>query len=421
LKFGIEVIDLTNATPVKDNSLTESFVPEDNGLKSVNMILRWNQLKEPTLAVGAANFAVGAINIILVVFLLFSWRSLERARTASFLEAQDFEEAMSLARRNIDKAAYQDAYDLILVASRLKPSDPGLFGLVLTFAEKAQASDEEDAALLAEDLLSRGDSLIHYQAPSRVADARRRLLGVRERASKVPDVKEDPCAEALDLLRVAENKKLPVHTRSKAAEQSRSTLDNHVLMLALSERAAVPSSDSNDRIEKIRQRIDAAEQDCIVEMFLKTRDRVNGWLEKAKVTVNAADVQNPKGAPGPASVVTQNLDEGANFSQELSPYLKSEVSGAAELAEQVDRQVASLQQAKAWLYNHHALEVIRGVEAQKGLNPTQKIENLASIDELRLAPYVLRRHNEEWEKVFEPLDMDRKVWAMKTRLLGTKK
>ena len=60
---------------------------------------------------------------------------------------EEFEEALDLAKTRLEEAAFLDAYDLILVSSRLAPSDPRLLDLVLTFIEQAHRSEDDEALI----------------------------------------------------------------------------------------------------------------------------------------------------------------------------------------------------------------------------------------------------------------------------------
>ena len=100
------------------------------------------------------------------------------------------------------------------------------------------------------------------------------------------------------------------------------------------------------------------------------------------------------------------------------PFSKSGVEGASELSAALDKELKLLQRQKNWLYNQQTLRLVREIESKKDWSAEDKIRPLAQVSEELLSPYVLRRHNELWEKVFESLpDEDKKVWAVKLRIL----
>jgi hypothetical protein len=73
------------------------------------------------------------------------------------------------------------------------------------------------------------------------------------------------------------------------------------------------------------------------------------------------------------------------------------------------------------MYNQQSLRVIRYVESQKDWEPAKKLGQLVEINEARLSPYVFRRFNVLWDKVFETMGSeDEKVQAVKHRILRTK-
>ena len=192
-------------------------------------------------------------------------------------ESKEYSDAIRLAKEQLATGAFSNAYDLLLAASRLRPSDPQLFDLLLTFIEKTRDSETGEAAFLADDLISRRESLIHFQLPKDVASARQRFTQVSQRNAPPVEKAESPFLEVLDLLTVAENPVISVPIRTRAADQARSSLGDVLLSRAISEKTESTKDDSS-QIQKIQQRIDSAEQACIADLFLKTKERANGWL-----------------------------------------------------------------------------------------------------------------------------------------------
>jgi hypothetical protein len=115
------------------------------------------------------------------------------------------------------------------------------------------------------------------------------------------------------------------------------------------------------------------------------------------------------------------LREGLECSQELLPYSKSDVQGATAISDILLKQLKILERQKDWLYNKQILLMIREIESNTELDSEKKVEKLAEVNEETLEPYVLRRHNELWDKVFESLsDEDQKVSALRRRILRAK-
>lgn len=96
----------------------------------------------------------------------------------------DFEKLLSEGQDLTKKGEFADAYDMILVASRLMPSDHRLIYAVDTFVNEAIKSNSDEAKLLAEDLLGRCETLVHFQSRENVKDTRRRLTALQEQFDK---------------------------------------------------------------------------------------------------------------------------------------------------------------------------------------------------------------------------------------------
>ena len=81
-----------------------------------------------------------------------------------------------------------------------------------------------------------------------------------------------------------------------------------------------------------------------------------------------------------------------------------------------------LQRNRISLYNQQILRLVREIETKSDWTLEEKIKPLAEVNEEMLSPYVLRRHNELWDKTFEELkDEDKKAWAVRLRILRLNK
>ena len=150
-------------------------------------------------------------------------------------QSKEFDDAVFLVQKHLEKGDFSSAYDMILVASRLAPSDPRLFDLVIEFIEKAKRAARDEVIGQAEDLLDRGDSLVHYQSPNGVAPARKRLSTLRQsfNTPKPPTIPDSLLEPVRKLLAAAENPKVAINIRSRAAEQARTAIDTVQLDQAL--------------------------------------------------------------------------------------------------------------------------------------------------------------------------------------------
>lgn len=334
------------------------------------------------------------------------------------LQLKEFEEAFSMTQAQLEKGDFASAFDMVMVASRLAPSDPRLFDLVVEFIDKAKSSDDDDVIAMAEDLLDRGDSLVHFQVPGNVESSRKRLTDLSLSFSGLtPQIMP---ADSLDsvrkLLDVAENSSVHLSVRSRAVEQARSALGDAQWIQAISVFEKVEQTEI-DELKKLDIQIDNAEKQCIKELYIQSKSRIDKWLTAASaVTTEIENVPSEK-VHEVSKRIADLLTQGFEHLQELMPYSKSGVEGSPEFTHSVEKQVKLLQRQKTWLYNQQTLRLVREVES-KDWTAEDKIRHLAEVSEELLSPYVLRRHNELWDKVFESLaNEEKKVWAVRLRIL----
>jgi hypothetical protein len=374
--------------------------------------MNWDRFKEPT-------FIAAAASCVLLVALIISRNGSGSPSTGVAAERpEEFNEAVSIAETHLNKGEFEPAFDMVMVASRVAPSDPRLFDLVMSFVEKAKSSKDEDVVAMADDLLDRGDSLVHFQSPKKVASARKRLSEIRQSSiGAAPPTPPQPLFESVrKLIDVAESKSLPIAGRSKAAEQARNALDDALLDQALSPLEQTGPLDAPE-VKELQSRIDSVEKQCVTELFLQAKTRIDLWLNTASSLTKESDNAPSDEVPMFSKRLTDLLSQGFDQLQEITPYSKSGVEGASDYARVVEKQIKALQRSKTWLYNQQTLRLVREIEAKNDLSLDDKIRHLAEVSEELLSPYVLRRHNELWDKVFEELpDEDKKAWAVRLRI-----
>lgn len=379
--------------------------------------LDWKRLQEPS-------FVAAALSCVLLIALLALRSGTHSSDSSSpsvdvLSQLREFEEAISITQAHLNKGGFAPAFDMVMVASRLAPSDPRLFDLVIQFIEKAKPSDNEDVIAMADDLLDRGDSLVHFQSPENVESSRKRITDLRQSFSeqKPQATPPNPLDSVRNLLAVAENSSVQLSVRSRAVEQARTALGDVQLnqALAMLEKAGQVG---NDDLQKIDIQIDKAEKQCIQELYLQSKSKIDQWLTATSALTKEIDTAPSEKVPSVSKTVTALLNQGYDHLQELMPYSKSGVEGASDFYNATEKQVKLLQRQKNWLYNQQTLRLVREVESKKDWTPEDKIRHLAEVSEELLSSYVLRRHNELWDKVFESLpDEDKKVWAVRLRIL----
>lgn len=338
--------------------------------------------------------------------------------TNQALRMADFNEAVELTDGYLTEHDFASAFDMVLVASRISPSEPRLFDLVVRFVDEAKDSGEE-AMVFAEDLLARGESLVHFQSPKDVQQCRQRLMEMRDEFwSPAPEVvSHSPFHSVQVLLSVSENSSIPLAVRSMAAEQARTTLNGTLL-------DSFSSSDGNSeelatgKFTELESRVELAEAKCVEELFLEAKSKGDNWLEVAASLGEKSNDIPPDKVPGHSKQLAKAVTQGINLLQEIMPYSKSEVPGAVAFSRTIEKRIKALQRQKDWLYNQQVLRLIREVESEESWTSEDKIRQLAEVSEELLSPYVLGRHQELWSTIFEDLENEeKKVWAVKLRIL----
>jgi hypothetical protein len=335
------------------------------------------------------------------------------------VEPAEFQEALSRAAEHLDKKNFALAYDFLLVASRLSASDPRLFDAVVKFIDQAKGSQDDEVVALADDLLDRGESLLHFQSPSLVESARKKLADVREGFPTPPNKPEpEPRSESIRrLIQVSTDKCFQVELRSKAAERARNALEEASIDSALASRDQ--GGDMKfEEIEKLQKQTNEAERLCVAELFERYQPSALEWLRSSRKLIDEGKAANSGELTGISEKIEKAVSQGMDRLQEILPYAKSEIEVARKLSSELEQRVGYLHRWKSWLYNRSALAIVRDAESNQ-VAAELRIQSLAKIDEGLLAPYVMQKYNEVWTKVFDGLDEEKKVQATRWRVLRT--
>ena len=366
--------------------------------------------------------------ILLVLLTFVATNSCSKPETVVIGEAassavvgNDVADALTNAEDLLGAGDFAGSFDMLLLASRLAPSDPKLFDMVVRFVDQASSSESEEAQALAEDLLGRGDSLVYFQRPQNVAAARKRLTDLQQKFLSSEPAFEPvrPLETVMQFISVGKDETKEATIRTRAADQARSLVDDLQLQIAVGEQAE--SEELNQAVLKnIFEQIDSIEQQCIESLFGKLQPRVREWKSIAVNLIKEADAATSEQAPEMGLKLKGMADSGYDLLQELLPYTKSAIATANDELKAVEKLVEEFQRQKNWLYNKASLERIRKIESAGKETSQEKIRWLAEVHEEQLSPYVLRRHNELWEKVFEELpNEEEQVNAVRLRILRT--
>jgi hypothetical protein len=185
------------------------------------------------------------------------------------------------------------------------------------------------------------------------------------------------------------------------------------------------------RYKEVLHRIEKAERLCLGGLFHDWSLKRDAWKTKVALLL--------KGNESPASEDSSDIDpssatgskdaialaqEGVDLLQEIGPYSKSAVSGAAQAETELAKDLETLQRYRAWYRNQAVLTAINDVESRwkKDSHETslKKLADALQEEEL-LIPYVAERFNQKWNEAFSGLESKRPEKApemLKLRFLG---
>jgi hypothetical protein len=125
----------------------------------------------------------------------------------------------------------QDAYDTLLFAMRIAPSDERVFSASLEFVRQAARLNSDESLALAEDIHERAANLIPFLPLSRLSSAR--VEHGEAGKSLVPDQKatnqDDSLAEPETLLKAAIDPHLPSFVRNRLLRDAEVELGGHAV------------------------------------------------------------------------------------------------------------------------------------------------------------------------------------------------
>ena len=137
-------------------------------------------------------------------------------------------DAITLARSRLDQNDYTAAYDMLLAAMRLDPSSPDVFALSLTFVQRANSADSDEAQELAHDLFVRVDGLIPFQPLDHILEARKKYNDVSrlfEKAKASLPTPSDPFAAIQKKVDSIKDQRVPAEVRSQLLQRVRADLE----------------------------------------------------------------------------------------------------------------------------------------------------------------------------------------------------
>lgn len=342
-----------------------------------------------------------------------------RRETLSPQKNGDFERALELAKQHLNAERYQHAYDAMLAAMRLNASDPALLQTVLHLVENMSSVPDDEAVDLAYDLYIRADGLIPFQPVELLAESRKKHLDTAKFFETSPPPPADPFSGLASQLKAAASNEVPDSVRSNILQRARAELDDLAIQVATGEFAQLPAKFWG-RWEDARRELDDAERDLLESMYQKLRHRILIWhnQESDAAVKNAYSAKLEENEKLTKSI-NELLTEGYRLLRETAPYFAAQIPKAVADQKQgyLRNRIKLLERTREWIYNQRAIHSIQDAEA-KSDTPLEQLRSLAEIDENRLAPYVAKRFQEVWGKLFEECTEKEQLAAVKARILG---
>jgi hypothetical protein len=329
-------------------------------------------------------------------------------------------EAIGLVIHHLQAGEMQNAYDGLLAAMRIAPSDQAVFQSSLDFVRKASATGNDDSAALADDVYERAANLIPFLPLAQLEKARKdhTTVGNTLHPLKQGPNQDNPLAEAERLLD-AVNARQPSFVRVRLLREVETELGNQSTLFASSQKSANDRDQFWKRWKTVKDQYDKAESALLADLYLETcQPQVQAWLKKVRNSDKEFAEVGLENIHQANSRILDLISDGQRITRDLAPYLEAGVPAAVQDNQQdaLDNHLVRLSQLREWNYNRWALNRVERVE-QSGGDNLEKLKSLAVIDESRLAPYVAQRFADVWKKFFDECSKDDKVEATKLRIL----
>jgi hypothetical protein len=330
------------------------------------------------------------------------------------------QEAIGLVIHHLQAGQVQYAYDALLAAMRIAPSDQAVFQASLDFIRKASATGNDDSMVLADDVYERAANLIPFLPLAQLEKARKdhTTVGNKLHPLKPGANQDNPLAESERLLD-AVNVGQPSFVRARLLREVETELGNESTQFASSQTPANNQDQFWKRWKTVKDRYDKAESALLADLYRETcQPQSLAWLKKVRDSDKEFAEVGLENIHQANSRILDLISDGQRITRDLAPYLEAGVPTAVQENQQdaLDNHLVRLSQLREWNYNRWALNRVERVE-QSGGDNLEKLKSLAVLDESRLAPYVAQRFAEVWKKFFEECSKDDKVEATKLRIL----
>jgi hypothetical protein len=337
-------------------------------------------------------------------------------------DAKNATRELVVCKHHLDAAQMQDAYDDLLAAMRVAPGDERVFETSLDFVRKAAQSGNGDAIFLAQDVHQRAANLIPFLPLARLQSARAAHTQAGEElfpAGKAGHP-EDPLAEAEVLLNAAQQNQLPTFARTRLLHDVEAELSSQARRVASTSMKSEDQRAFWDRWNEIKGRYDAAQKQLSEVVYAEElKQRLTEWQKKADAAQkDLAEFDDwEKTHQADNSSLLSLVIEGQQIRRDMTPFVEGGIEAAKKDSEQHERDLTRLARFREWNFNRWVLAHLDNISHRKDLSKFAKLQSLAGIDEIRLAPFVAEEFSKAWKDLFDGCNKDEKVEATKARIL----
>jgi hypothetical protein len=346
-------------------------------------------------------------------------KALQAADSARTTKSDDSApQALAFARDKLAANDYVSAYDFLVAAIRLAPSSPQVFDATLEFVNHAAQSDDDQALDLAYALYAHLAGLIPFQPLPDISSARQKYLDAGNLFSPADSgIRQDPLESIRDSIATMTKGDMPHPVASIVAQAIRSDLE--VAAVAILDDPPVSTHDSWQDWNDLQKQLDHFERQVLMKMYVEIHDQFALWDKNTTKLLQPPAASKGGDQVSIGDAILAEIRAGYRLRSSMVPFVESELSGAKTDQQKLDTRLERLERTREWIYNQDVLATIGQLRERADLAPLEKLRRLATYDERRLSPYVLQRHQEEWNQWFEELDdEEQKVEATKIRVLG---
>ncbi|NUQ34329.1 MAG: hypothetical protein HUU29_05255 [Planctomycetaceae bacterium] len=354
--------------------------------------------------------------------------------------SREASEALRLAKENVRNGYYDVALDYALASIRLDTSGFETYSNVLAFCNDLALSQDNVAFEVASAIHARLEAMIPFLSVNKIAGARKSYELSRPTFELPAIVRVGSPSEDVQPI---ETLALPSSNSDTGLPQLQ-TLKHHVSQIAESD---APAETKALALDNVRYRLTMLEAELCLRSKLEesatiwsdlatTGTQINeleslvmselyktvqadflNWKSSADDLVKRSENVDNDSVLKVSAELKQTIELGEQRHRDIFTYANASIASAKSDLSLCAHSIERLQRAREWLYNQQALRRVVAIVGSQYAT-IEKLRDMAKIDEPRLMPYVAKRFEEEWNKLFEECSEDQKILAVRYRVFG---